>query len=483
MRADSYVFQRQQGVLHALLAIAAALAVTAILYLVRGSLGLAVIVLVYFLPVGISAARWGMIPGIVSALASFLFINYFFISPYATFTVHHPQDLVVLLGFLVLSVSVSRLVGRMRESLALARARENETARLYELSLSLSRLAQEAEIVSALERFAMETFLVDRAEVLILGDAAPVSLAAAADDARNGPAALVISMQGAQRLLGEIRVWRRQAFAPAEERLLHAFTMQGALALERVHLASAQARASILEESDRMKTALLSSVSHELRTPLATIKAAVSSLNTESVALGSAASKDLLQAIEEETDRLNQLVGNLLSMSRIEAGALKLQQRWNELHEIATLAVMKARAASHSHNIAMDISEELPLVWVDDILMQQVFVNLIDNSRKYSPEGSTILIKARQRSDSVWVQVSNEGPAVSEDDLEQIFEKFHRVTAADQITGTGLGLSICKGIVEAHLGRIWAENLERGFAIAFTLPTAVDGETPRIPGE
>jgi two-component system sensor histidine kinase KdpD len=191
----------------------------------------------------------------------------------------------------------------------------------------------------------------------------------------------------------------------------------------------------------------------------------------------------LLQAIEEETDRLNQLVGNLLSMSRIEAGALKLQQRWNELREVAASAVKKARAASHSHSISMDIPDELPLVWVDDVLMEQVFVNLIDNSRKYSPEGTSILIKARKRPDRVWVRVSNEGPSVSETDLEQIFEKFHRVTAADQITGTGLGLSICKGIVQAHQGEIWAENLEKGFAIVFTLPTNIDGEMPRIPKE
>jgi two-component system sensor histidine kinase KdpD len=168
-------------------------------------------------------------------------------------------------------------------------------------------------------------------------------------------------------------------------------------------------------------------------------------------------------------------------MSRIEAGALKLQQRWNDLSEIAAAAMTKAQGASHSHSIAMDIPEELPLVWVDDILMQQVFVNLIDNSRKYSPEGSTILIRARQRSDCTWVQVSNEGPAVSEADLQEIFEKFHRVTAADRITGTGLGLSICKGIVEAHQGQIWADNLDRGFAIEFTLPNRNDGGTPRIP--
>jgi two-component system sensor histidine kinase KdpD len=482
MKAGPYLVESRHPALKVLFAAGASLAVSALLFPARQSLDLAVIVLVFFLPVGISAARWGMLPGIAASLTSFLLINYFFIPPYATLAIHNPQDLVVLGGFLVLSVSVSQLVGRMRESLALATVRENETARLYELSLALSRVTGEAEIIGTLERFTVETFLVPRAQVVLARSGNPVGHAGDGQAEGQMPT-LVLSMQGAQELLGEIRVWRGTGFSPAEDRLLRAFAMQGALALERVRLTSAQARARIVEESDQMKTALLSSVSHELRTPLATIKAAVSSLNSDSVALSSDAKKDLLEAIEEETDRLNQLVGNLLSMSRIEAGALKLQQRWGDLREIAAAAVTKARAASHSHIIEMDFPEELPLAWVDDVLLQQVFVNLIDNSRKYSPDGSTILIRARQRGESVWVQIRNEGPAVSEGDLEQIFEKFHRVTAADQITGTGLGLSICKGIVEAHQGHIWAENLERGFAIAFILPTHADGATPHIPAE
>jgi two-component system sensor histidine kinase KdpD len=121
---------------------------------------------------------------------------------------------------------------------------------------------------------------------------------------------------------------------------------------------------------------------------------------------------------------------------------------------------------------------------VDDVLMEQVFNNLLSNSLKYSPEGTLIQIKARlQDENTLWVQVNNQGPAVSDADLEMIFEKFHRVTSADQITGTGLGLSICKGIVEAHQGRIWAENLEQGFAIQFTLPIHVEGVTPKVPLE
>lgn len=233
-----------------------------------------------------------------------------------------------------------------------------------------------------------------------------------------------------------------------------------------------------------MKSALLSSVSHELRTPLATIKAAVTSLLSEDIAWESEARQDLLDAIREETDHLNQLVGNLLNMSRIEAGALQLKCRWNVLADIAAASANRARLAGEGHSIKLDIPDELPFVYVDDVLMEQVFNNLLSNSLKYSPPGSEIHIRSRPYDEkTVWVQVDNQGPAVSKADLEKIFDKFHRVTAADQVTGTGLGLSICKGIVEAHQGRIWAENLEQGFAIRFTLPIQAGGLSPRIPNE
>jgi two-component system sensor histidine kinase KdpD len=298
------------------------------------------------------------------------------------------------------------------------------------------------------------------------------------------PTAL-ISLQGSQRLLGEIRLWRPDRPLDAgEDRLLRTFASQGVLALERARLTASESRARILEESDRMKSSLLSSVSHELRTPLATIKASVTSLRSEDIPWEAEARLDLLAAIEEETDHLNQLVGNLLNMSRIEAGALQLKRRWNVLAEIAAGAARQARTASRGHRIELDMPEELPLVCVDDVLMGQVFNNLLSNSLKYSPAGSVVHIRARRQDEGmVWVQVDNQGPAVAEADLDRIFEKFHRVTAADQITGTGLGLSICKGLVEAHQGRIWAENLDQGFAIQFTLPIHAGGESPRIPSE
>jgi two-component system sensor histidine kinase KdpD len=256
------------------------------------------------------------------------------------------------------------------------------------------------------------------------------------------------------------------------------------IALERSRLIEAETRARVLEESDRMKTSLLSSVSHELRTPLATIKAAATSLQSAAVSWDSAARDELLLAIDEEADHLNLLVGNLLDMSRIESGAFKPEQRWNALDEVVDAVLYRMRTTLRKHRIEVDVPESLPLVYVDDVQIGQVFANLISNSLKYAPENTLVRIQARkQDNDNLLVQVSNQGPPVSEADLERIFEKFHRVTASDRITGTGLGLSICKGIVEAHGGRIWASNLPDGFAISFILPLTWQGVSPVIPEE
>ena len=258
-----------------------------------------------------------------------------------------------------------------------------------------------------------------------------------------------------------------------------------ALALEKARLTEIESRAKVLEESDRLKSALLSSVSHELRTPLATIKAAATSLRSGEVGWDSEAREELLEAVEEEADHLNLLVGNLLNMSRIEAHALKPERQWNVLSEIIGSVLARLPHPPEEHRIIVDVAEDLPLIPVDFVLMEQVFTNLLNNSFKYAPRGSAIQVWAQADGDSkLRVQVKNQGPPVPTEDLEGIFEKFHRITAADRITGTGLGLSICKGIIEAHGGRIWAENLPGGFAISFILPLSLDGKlAPQPPVE
>jgi two-component system, OmpR family, sensor histidine kinase KdpD len=463
----------------AVLSLLITLAVTALLIPFRTQIELAILVLAFMLPVGFSAFQWGFVPGMVAALASFLLLNYFFIPPYGSFMVHHTQHILMLVAFLFLTLSISQLVGRMKYSLAMAQTRENETKRLYELGMDLSGLQQETDILNSLARHVTEMFRTERVEILLEDHSTPDLVSWPVGPGPDAPPVAVASLQGARQLLGEVRLWRERPLSADEDRLLRTFVSQGVFALERTRLSREATRTRILEESDQMKSALLSSVSHELRTPLATIKASVSSLRDESFDWDSDSRSDLLAAIEEETDSLNQLVGNLLNMSRIEAGALKLECEWNDLEEIIAPALKRARTVSPVHRFEVNIPDDFPLIFVDDALMRQVFSNLFSNSIKYSPPDTIIHVEAERQADSVLVRVVNQGPPVPEENLAHIFEKFHRVTAADKITGTGLGLSICKGIVEAHKGHIWAENSPEGFSIQFTLPTPV-GKTPMI---
>lgn len=471
-----------------LFALAGMAATTAALHFLRTVINPSMIALLYLLPVGVSTALWGLGPGILSALSGFLAFNYFFIVPYYSLAVRHTQDLLVLVAFLTVAIVLNQLIGRSQRNLAVATAREYEAVRLHELGTSLARLQDERAIVHFITEKVFQTFQPERVEVMVEARNGQAAVYAALPEGDRAQAlseepGMVVPIQTVRGLLGEFRLWRGNIpFTSAEERLVRTFSNQGALAIERARLSQADTRARVLEESDRLKSALLSSVSHELRTPLATIKAAVSSLRSGAVEWESEARPDLLAAIEEETDHLNQLVGNLLNMSRIEAGALKLERKWNVLEEIVASVVHRLRQRrALEHTILVDIPEELPLVSVDYILMEQVFVNLLDNSMKYSPVGTKIVIRARQSAENrMLVEVSNQGPPAPPEQFSRIFDKFYRGAASDRVTGSGLGLSICKGIVEAHGGQIWAENLPDGFIFKFTLPLPREAATPDL---
>jgi two-component system sensor histidine kinase KdpD len=439
--------------------------------------------LLYLLPVVLSSLLWGLGPGALVAVLSFLALNYFFVPPYYTLLVHRTQDLIVLIVFLGVSITIGQLVGRVSKSLAASTAREHEAIHLYELITHLAGLQDPQEIISTLAEQTLITLHAQHVEVAVESQPDAPSRHVRLEGSQQAIArtentpTYIAPLQSNRGFLGEIRVWREDAKLTSEEvRMLNTFASQGVLTLERVRLSQAASRARLLEESDRFKSSLLSSVSHELRTPLATIKAAVTSLSSETVDWDTEARKDLLAAVEEETDHLNQLVGNLLNMSRIEAGALKPERRWNSLAEIVSTSLERTRTQTIKHHLMIDISTDLPLVPVDYFQLEQVFINLINNSIKYSPEGSIIRIQAgKTDEDTLLVTVSNQGPHVAPENLERIFDKFFRVTATDKITGAGLGLSICKGIIEAHGGRIWAENQDLGFAFKFTIPLLWQG--------
>ena len=452
--------------------------ITIIFFALRDVLETTLIALLYLIPLGIITAYLGLGPGITSALITFLTFNYFFIQPYYTLTVHRPADVVILMVFLIVAVVISQLVAQAQAGLAAATAREREATQLYELSTALAGLPDDRAIVQILAKQVYAVAAGEYVELHVTGShPSAYKLPERQPPAR--PPELVIPIEAARGRLGEIRLWRATPpISPSEKRLYQTFASQGALALERAWLAQAESRTKVLEESDRLKSALLSSVSHELRTPLSTIKAAASSLRGREVGWDSPARVELVAAIDDEADHLNMLVGNLLDMSRIESGALQPKREWNILAEIVGDVLGRMRHLMEEHTLKIIIPEDLPLIPVDYVQMEQVFTNLISNSLKYAPVHTLICIQARVEGQSLHVQVSNQGPQVPAEHLERIFDKFYRITAADKVTGTGLGLSICKGIIEAHGGHIWAENLRDGLAFNFILPLTWDGARP-----
>jgi len=462
------------------LAMLITIVVTVFMLPLRSQLNTTTIALLYLIPVTVSTTLGRLGPGLVSGFLAFLLYNYYFLAPYHTLSVHQPQDITALGIFLLVAALISQLVGRARQSLAQAVARERESTRLYELSMALVAINSPQEIGQILASHLQQTFLAEFVTVQIISNSGEAPLVIShPEDSSAPPEQPHISMpiETTRLVLGTIYLWRTDPLTETEQRVLRTFATQTALALERATFSQSETRARILEESDRMKSALLSSVSHELRTPLATIKASATSLLDSDV--DNAARQELLETINEETDHLNLLVGNLLDMSRIESGALYPALQWNQLSEIVESAVGRLHRLLQDHTLEVEIPENIPLIPVDFMQIERVFVNLINNSAKYAPPDTLIRVSARQQgSETVLVQVANQGPPVPEQHLQRIFDKFYRIKDTERVTGTGLGLSICKGIVEAHGGRIWAENLCEGFAFNFTLPLQWEGKHP-----
>jgi two-component system, OmpR family, sensor histidine kinase KdpD len=468
--------------------LAAAAAVLLATFTIRpfqSSLALQIIVLLYLLPVMLSTVLWGLTPGILASLMAFLLFNYFFIEPYHTFQVHTTQDLITLIIFLIVAVVMSQLIGQAREGTRMARSREWEATRMYELLSGLAGLQDSKSIAEILAVHTYQTFACFLVEVDVKRNKNQTALVVTHPDKEASPNPPTrIPLMTARGAEGELRIWREpKEFSTEELRLVEAFTSQGALALERIRLTLGVNKARVLEESDQLKTSLLNSVSHELRSPLAAIKASVSSLRSGTVNWESSARQDLLETVEEETDHLNLLVGNLLDMSRIESGALKPNLRWNSIGEIVRGVAAKMRKQLQDHSLVIQLDETLPLVPTDYVMMEQVFTNLLSNSIKYAPPNTTIQVTGLTAENYLHIMLTNEGPLVPAEHIERIFDKFNRVTEADKITGTGLGLSICKGIIEAHHGKIWAENQTCCLAFHLLLPCTINGSLPELPKE
>jgi two-component system sensor histidine kinase KdpD len=259
---------------------------------------------------------------------------------------------------------------------------------------------------------------------------------------------------------------------PHDQReLLGIFMNQTALAITRADLAQKAKRAEVLQEADKLQKALLNSVSHNLRTPLASVLGVLNTILEDGVHLDLPTQQSLLKTAQEEAKRLDWLVQNLLDMTRLEGGAIRVKAEFCDVHDVIGAALHQLGEAAHSHPISVTIAPDLPLVPMDDVLIVQVLVNILDNALKYSPGAAPIEIEARLHAGQLETRVLDRGKGIPEQELDRVFDKFFRVAHPGAPKGVGLGLSICKGLVEAHKGRILAKRrTQGGTELAFYLP-------------
>jgi two-component system sensor histidine kinase KdpD len=296
----------------------------------------------------------------------------------------------------------------------------------------------------------------------------------------------LVPIRVGERRLGTLHVHAAQAadFDPAEDRLLSAAAAQIGLAVERDRLRKEATHAEILRRTDQLRTALLNAVSHDLRTPLAAIMASAGSLRQQDVRWSDEERQAFAQAIEEEAAHLNRLVGNLLDLSRIQAGSLRPEMSWYDLATLVEDVLERLRPVTSRHQVRSSIPEELPPVWLDPVEIGEVLYNLVDNAAKYAPPGSEIDVEVTQPPGAVRLAVMDRGPGIPAEALPQLFDPFYQVLDGQaRPKGLGLGLAVVKGLVEAHGGRVWAENRPGGgasFIIMLPLaPTAA--ETTSVP--
>ncbi|MBN1937181.1 MAG: sensor histidine kinase KdpD [Anaerolineae bacterium] len=454
--------------------------------------------MIYLLCVVVAATYLGRGPAIVASFTSVLALDFFFVPPAFTLAVADTEYALTFLGLLAVGLVISSLTAQVRSQVENAQRREVETATLYALSRDLSATEELESIVEAIVNNIRQTF--DRQAVVLLsasGNGTDLethhSGADLARDRREMEAAAWVfqherpagrgtdtfskskayylplkTVRGIVGVLGVEPVHSGRLLSPDQRRLLEALANQAALAIERAQLAQAAQRAHLLAATEKLQSALLNSISHDLRTPLVSITGVLSSLEDEETPLEATVRRTLIETAREEAERLNRLVGNLLNMTRIEAGAVRIAWQLEDVQDAIGSALEQLKPRVAGRQIQVELPPDLPFVPMDFVLIVQVLVNIIDNALKYSPPEMPIEIRAWAAEDGVAIQVADRGIGIPVEDLGHVFDKFFRVQRPDQVMGTGLGLSISKGLVEAHGGRIWAESRPGG-GVTFTL--------------
>ncbi len=484
---------RLPGYLYAVLV---CIAITAAATPLRHYLELTNIVMLFLLGVVFVAHRFGRGPAVLASLLNVASFDFFFVPPRLSFAVSDVEYLVTFAVMLIVGIVTGHLTAGLRYQVRIAHSREERARSLSDMAKSLSSALVEEQVVEISDRFLESTF--NSKVAIVLPDASNNLQSATAHGgtpaydlavaqwcyAKNEPAGvgtdtlpaspqLYLPLKAPMRVRGVLVVepsTSRMLMIPEQRRLLETFAVLVAIALERIHFVSVAQETLIKMESERLRNSLLSTLSHDLRTPLTALVGLAETLALDLAATESShAGKASI--IREQALRTTRMVNNLLEMAKLQSGELRLRKDWQSIEEIVGSALQSLEPVLAEHPIKLDLPVDLPLIKCDAVLLERVFVNLIENATKYTPAGTTIGVTAAKLDPVLRVEVWDEGPGLPPGQERAIFEKFARGEKESVIPGTGLGLAICEAIVQAHTGNIRAENrVPHGARFTFTLP-------------
>jgi two-component system sensor histidine kinase KdpD len=461
--------------------------------------------MVYLLGIVLVASRTGKGPSLLSTFLGVAFYDFFFITPFYTFSVHDVRYLLTFVVMFVVALVISGLTLRIREQVNRSRQRERRTAALYSLSRDLVHESGVFQVSAVTIRHISELFS-SKVIVLVPDEKGKLTVtvtgpetfaldlnelsvahwcfdhrqrAGLSTDTLPGASALYLPLFTSSKTVGVLGILPPMPamFDQEQIHILESFANQIAMAIERTLLVEEAQQALLKAETESLRSTLLSSVSHDLRTPLAAITGSATALLQKNITLDKQGRQELVQTIFEEAEHLNQIIRNVLDMTRLEVKAISVQKEWQSLEEIVGVVFNRLADKLNGRQVTTSIPIDLPLIPFDPLLIEQVIMNLLDNVIKYTPEGSPLELSAEIKGKDVVIELADRGPGIPLGDEERIFEKFVRGTAVGG--GIGLGLTICRSIINAHGGRIWAENrLGGGAVFRFTLP--IGGE-PILP--
>ncbi|MFN8531895.1 MAG: DUF4118 domain-containing protein, partial [Anaerolineae bacterium] len=420
-------------------------ALTVVTVTMREFLTLANFTTIYLLAVFIIGINTRTGPAVVSAITSFFFINFFLVPPYYSLLVADPREVLDLIIFSIVAVMAGQLGARVRQQAQEADQRAREQEILYRLTRSFNELRDSQGVYEALTKVLYQDLGAKEAQIL------PFTPSKPADD---GAAAYYLLLQVGDRIYGTARILFDNLLTVSENQLMNACISLAAMALQRIELTEQAIKSQRFEEADKLKTAILHAVSHDLRTPITIIKSSASNLRQFHEQLEPQEEAEIAETIERETDQLDQLVGNLLDMSRLQAGALSLNRRPNDVEEVVGDVAAQVWQRTKQERIKIEFPDDFPLVSFDYGLLRQAITNLVDNSLRYEPSNRQIEIRGEVTQVEMLLKVINHGRSITARERPHIMEPFYRGREGH----IGLGLPIAKGIVEAHQGQLRVED-------------------------